>query len=108
MAKEVIKVFPEEMTKRTQYRMLEGTDSQKMSTAVDSVLNVKAWMLHKDEDTEVLTVETEDGELFATISTIFIKQFKGIVEFFGEDVGEIKVDSATSRAGRTYLTCSVF
>lgn len=108
MAKEIIKVFPEDMSSRTQYKMIEGTSSHKMSDAVDSVLDVKAWMLHVDDDTEVLTIETTDGEVFATISQVFIRQFKGIVEFFGSDVGEIKVDSGKSRAGRTYLTCSVF
>ena len=108
----IIKKFPEDMDARTMYKLVKSADIKRMVDAEDSVLDVKAWIKYVDERTDeeynVLSLETTDGEIFATISNIFITEFDNLVEFFGDDIGEIKVVSGKSRAGRKYITCTVF
>ena len=110
--KEVVKRFPEDLDKRTEYMMME--DSKRMIDAEGSVLNVKAWINyvddagdHSPEFTEKLVLKTEDGEVFGTISQTFINKFKDMVEHFGDDIGAIKVFTRQSKQGRTYVTCTV-
>lgn len=107
----IINKFPEDMDNRTQYKLIKSP-AKKMSDAVDSLLEVKSWILYEDlsntgEVIEVLSIQTEDGEIFATISDIFKKEFGEIVKFFGNDVGMIKVIGRISRSGRKYITCMV-
>ncbi len=110
---ELIKAFPEDLDKRTIYKMMKSPEVKRMSDADGSVLEVKAWITYSDADNrtgetrEILTILTEDGELFATVSGVFQREFKDIVKYFGEDVGAIKISSGKSKAGRQFLTCSV-
>ena len=109
---EVVKKFPETMDARTEYKLVKAP-AKRMSDAVDSVLEVKSWLLASEADTvtgepkEILTIETNDGELFSTISSPFMREFADIVKFFGDDVGAIKVIERVSRAGRKYLICVI-
>ena len=110
---EVIKKFPETMDARTSYKMMKSPEVKKMSDAEDSILEVKAWLKYTDIDTktgevnEILTLETVDGEMFATVSDTFKREFDDIVSFFGDDVGAIRVIGGTSKAGRKFITCTV-
>lgn len=109
---EVIKKHPEDMNKREEYKLMNSNETKKMSDAEGSVLNPKAWVLYEDttptgEIKKVITLITEDGEIFGTISESFINAFERIVDFFGGEIGEIKVVSGTSKAGRTYITCDI-
>lgn len=104
---EVIKKFPETMDTRSQFRMMKSPEVKKMITAEDSILEVKSWLMFKDGDVTVLSLETTDGEMFGTISESFMKAFEEIVLFFGDDIGAIKVVSGNSKAGRKYITCTV-
>lgn len=103
--------FPETMDNRKQFAMMTSNTSKAMQTLTDTVIEPEAWILYEREDqngepVEVLTLAAE-GELFSTISATFIKRFKEIYEFLGKDVGELKVISGKSKAGRTYITCDV-
>ena len=108
----IIQKFPEDMDARTMYKLVKSTDIKRMVDAEDSVIDVKSWIKYTDERNEeeynVLALETADGEVFATISNIFITEFDNIVEFFGSNIGEIKVISGKSRAGRKFITCTIF
>ena len=110
---ELIKAFPEELDQRTIYKMMNSPDVNKMSDAEGSVLEVAAWIAYNDTDSrtgeirEILTILTTDGEMFATVSGVFQREFKDITEFFGDDVGAIKVISGKSKAGRNFITCCV-
>ena len=104
---EVIKKFPETMDARTQFKMMKSPEVKKMIDADGSILEVKSWVMFKDTNYTVLTLETVDGEMFGTISETFMKSFEEIVSFFGDDVGSLKVISGTSKAGRQYITCTV-
>ena len=110
---ELTKAFPAELDQRTIYKMMKSPDVKKMSDADGSVLEVAAWIVYTDTDSrtgevrEILTIQTTDGEMFGTVSGVFQREFKDITKFFGDDVGEIKVISGKSKAGRSFITCSV-
>ena len=110
---ELVKKFPETLDNRSVYKLLKSPEIKKMSDADGSILEVAAWIVYKDYDSrtdeqrEILTLATTDGEMFATVSSTFMKEFAEIVKYFGDDVGAIKVVSGKSKAGRTYITCTV-
>ena len=110
---ELIKAFPAELDQRTIYKMMKSPDVKKMSDADGSLLEVSAWIVYTDVDSgtgevrEILTIQTTDGEMFGTVSGVFQREFKDITKFFGDDVGTIKVISGKSKAGRSFITCSV-
>ena len=109
---EIIKQYPQDLSNRQAYKMMKSPEVKKMSDADGSVLEVAAWVKYTDVDQktgevkEILTLETVDGEMFGTVSNTFQREFNDIVEFFGEDVGSIKVTSGTSKAGRNFITCT--
>lgn len=110
---ELKKKFPQELDQRTVYKMMKSPDVKKMMDAEGSLLEVAAWIAYDDVDSktdeirEILTVMTTDGEMFGTVSAVFQREFKDIVNFFGDDVGIIKVISGKSNSGRNFITCSV-
>lgn len=110
---EVTAKFPQSMDARTQYKLMKSPLVKKMSDAVDSVIEVKAWLSYTDVDSktgelrEILTLETTDGEMFGTVSATFRREFADIVNFFGEDVGAIQIVGGKSKAGRDFITCTV-
>lgn len=104
---EIINKYPAEMDVRTEYKLLKSSDIKAMKDAEDSILSVKAWINYLDDDKEVLAIETGDGEVFATISKVFIPEFLTLVEVFGADLDEIKVFAKTSRAGRKFISCTI-
>lgn len=109
----VVAKFPADMDTRTQYKLMHSPEVKKMSEAVDSILEVKAWLAYTDTDSktgeerEILALQTVDGELFGTVSATFRREFADIVKFFGDDVGAIKVIGGKSKAGRNFITCTV-
>lgn len=110
---EIIRQYPEELNKKTAYKMMRSPEIKKMMDADGSILELVSWVLYNDTDEqtgeikEVLSILTADMEMFGTISPTFIKDFKEIADYFGDDVGNIKVISGKSKNGRTYITCSV-
>ena len=108
----IVKKFPEEMDARTQYKLMKSPDIKRMVDAEDSILDVKSWIMYTDDadgkEKALLSIETTDGEIFVTMSKIFSEEFKAITEVFGDDIGEIKVVSGWSKAGRKFITCTVY
>ena len=104
---EIIKKYPETMDNRTAFKLMKSPEVKKMIAAENSILEVAEWLMFTDTNYTVLTVKTDDGEMFGTISETFIKAFDEIVSFFGNDVGAIKVIKGTSKNGREYITCTV-
>ena len=110
---EVIKKFPETIDARTANKLMKSPEVKKMSEAEGSVLQIQSWVQYNSPDREtgevkeVIAIETPDGELFATISATFREEFLDMVNYFGSDLGAIKVIAGTSQAGRKYITCSI-
>ena len=110
---EVIKKFPEDMDPKTAYKLMKSPEVKKMSEAEGSILEIDSWIHYNSPDREtgeikeVIAIATPDGELFATISNTFREEFTDMVNYFGPDLGAIKVIAGTSKAGRKYITCSI-
>ena len=110
---EILKMHPEDMDRRTSYKIMNSNEACKMSDAEGSVLDVKAWVIYNDTDEKtgeikkVVSLMTDDGEIFGTISGTFIREFEKIADHCGNHCGSIKVISGTSKAGRTYITCDI-
>ena len=55
---------------------------------------------------KVLVIEAA-GEMFGTISKTFIREFTALVDEMGEDLGDIKIITGTSKKGRDYVSCEL-
>lgn len=101
-----------ELTKEEKYFLTKAQDVQKMTEAVDQTLDLVAWAIYKDynsdgEEVELFSMLTEDGDKFATNSSTFISAFREILDIFEpSEVKRIKVMSGTSKNNRTYVTCA--
>lgn len=108
---EVIKQYPAEMSKREAFSLMTTDRTQKMMDLEGAVINPEAWILYTEanqdgEVVEVLSIRSE-GTVYGTISPTFIRRFKQMVDYLGDEVGEIIICSGTSKNGRKYLTCDL-
>ena len=111
----ILNSYPEEMKTSEKYLLTMSPETQKMSIAVGSRLEIKAYCLYEDNDKdgnpqEILAVLTPENECFATNSATFIRDFFRMIDLYadnGEMIDAIKVITGTSKAGRTFITCSI-
>lgn len=98
------------------FALTKSADVQKLSDAKGEILNLTKYIVYSDEDihgnpTQVLSLETDKGEKYATNSKTFIRNFVDILDIFeaGGDPAPSRfvVGYAKSKAGREYLTCNV-
>lgn len=111
MARTMIKTSGD-LTKREQFLLCNNPATKKMSDAVGMQLPVAKWALFSDEQEnkepmDVLAVKTADGEYYATNSSTFIKDFFKIVDIFGDELPDIVIFDGESKAGRTFITCTI-
>lgn len=101
-----------ELSKEEKYFLTKAQDVQKMTEAVGQTLDLDAWAIYKDhnsdgEEVELFSMLTEDGDKFATNSQTFISAFREILDIFEpEEIKRIKVMDGTSKNNRTYVTCA--
>lgn len=104
-------VYPKDMDKRTAYRLTRA-NAKKVVDAAGSVITPSAYVLYEDEDIKsgelktVLTFEA-DGEVFGTISPVFIREFMDAANYFGGEIGSIKILTGETKNGREFVTCEV-
>lgn len=105
----------ENLSAKDVYNLTKSPRSQKMRSAVDSRIEVARWALYQDADKktgelrEVLSIETPEGEIFATNSPTFKDAFLDILDIFrdmGESVHAITVITGVSKSGREFVTCT--
>ena len=114
------KLYPENMNIKERYALTKSPKIQRMSDVVGSVIAVKAYALYTDEDKDgnprdILSLMDQDGDVYATNSVSFIREFADIVSMceqcdgldLTEALSSIEIMSGTSKAGRTYLTCAM-
>lgn len=90
-----------------------------MSPKADSVKNhvgerieVYAWLMFEDVDKKtgevhsVLSVLTQENEVFSTISPTFQADFMDMAELFHNDFA-FEIISGKSKAGRDFVTCAL-
>lgn len=91
------------------YQLTLSPEIQKMRDIVDAELTIVNYCIYTDNDSDgkeqtLLSVMTDDGDVYATNSGTFIRSFKKIVEMLGTPK-RIKIVSGTSKAGRAYIDC---
>lgn len=109
----VLKTIPEEMSNKQLYDLTMSPKIQKMKDAKGTVLELAAVCMYEDVDSKsgelrtVLSMQTVDGETFATNSPTFQQDFQRMLDMFGDDgVTAIEVISGYSKAGREFITCA--
>ena len=101
-----------ELTKEEKYFLTKAQDVQKMTEAIDQIVDLKAWAIYTDKDKDGKEVElfamlTEDDDKFATNSATFIGAFREILDIFEPgEVKRLKIMNGTSKNGRTFVTCA--
>lgn len=106
---EIIKVKPDNLLTNALERYAITTAPGHNLAKIDAdSFRVKAWAIFKDGDgeraREVLAIQSEDGDVYRTISAIFKKSFINIVENFVE-YPVIAVAHGTSKNGRDFIDC---
>ena len=102
-------------TPAEKYIMTRGAETQKMRDAVGQEFKVKKVLLYtevnaKEVEQTVMSVMTEDNDVYATNSRTFISELDAMITIFDgklEDLPLIRVLSGTSKAGRSYITCTL-
>lgn len=102
--------YPEQMDSKLKYDLMRSPKIQKLSLCKGQVLDVEAYVLREDENqegeaVEVLSMRTPEGELYATNSKTFIREFEAIIECARPPFA-VEVIDGVSRAGRHYVTCA--
>jgi len=102
-----------ELTPKEVYLLTMSPETQKMSDAEGSIIEIDASITYSDinskgEEQTLLTIKTPEGETFSTNSPTFIEDFRKMNELFqgmGEKVNAIKVSSGMSKNDRKFITC---
>lgn len=102
------------LTAKDIYALCMNPKTQKMKDFKDVRIPIQNWAIFEDVDKktgelhEILSIQTPDGEVYATNSTTFKDDFLNMLDLFvsmGETVPAILVISGTSKAGREFITC---
>lgn len=102
------------LTMAEMYRLTKSPEIAKLSTVKGQEIEIDKFIVHEDAnaDGEVVVIaafETAQGELFATNSKTFTRDFLDIVTMC-EETGApmpkvIKVLEKTGKSGRAYIQC---
>lgn len=105
-----------ELSTEEKYFLTMSPEIEKMSNIKGQTLSIDSWVIYTDNkstDAEegksetILSIKTTLGEVFATNSATFIKEFERIIDLFKSDnmdVNFIKVAGGTSKSGREFIT----
>lgn len=103
-----------ELTAAEIYTMTKSARINKVSESVDSTLEIDAYLLYEDEQedriTEILSILTTDGKVYATNSPTFQREFNDLVTIFEltkEALPPIKIVEGLSKSGRTFYRCDI-
>lgn len=108
---QIIKMFPEQLSNEQKYQLIRSPKIGKMSDVKGQRLQVTAYMLREDakQDGEVqliCSILTADGDMYATNSSTFIREFEAIIECVGDQPFALDVLDGVSRNGRHFVTCA--
>ena len=96
------------------YDLTKSPAIKKLSTIKGETRHISCAVIYEDtkpsgEIQKVFSFRCADtGDIFATNSATFIRDFedaRDLLKEFNEEIHTIVVDSGTSRAGRTYISC---
>lgn len=112
---EIIKTSIPQTAVEEIYILTSSPRIKKMSEIVGSTLTVSDYCIYTDTDasgnpmTIVSIKNVKNDEIYATNSKSFTREFSKILDITNEQIigKEIIVLSGTSKAGRTFITCSL-
>ena len=96
------------------YKLSKSSEIAKLSTVKGEEIDIAAFLVYEDESadgkvTTVASFETEQGELYASNSVTFVRDFRDIlamcVEAGAPMPTRIKVLPKVGKSGREYLQC---
>lgn len=108
-----IKTASKELNAKERYFLTMAPNIGKMKNVIGQRLEVDAWCIYEDTNSDgklqtILSIKTSDGDVYATNSDTFIREFARMQEVFrevGETVDAIEVIAGKSKAGRDFITC---
>ena len=104
-----VRCMPEEQAENKMfiYGVLNSRKGSKMSDIDPTwVVRAKGFIMGRDDatDKDLLAVITENGEVFYTVSKVFISQFIDCVDTLETSNLSFKVGRAKNKSGREYIT----
>ena len=103
--------------KRALYRMTRGESEKVQDLHDNDVIAVENYCLYLDDKIDdktgesfqqpVLTITTQTGRKFATISPSFIREFEVIVDLMDGEAFEVRILKRKSRNNREFITCEL-
>lgn len=107
-------MMTEGLTAKEKYALSYNQGINKMSDHVGERITIDKFMMYEDEDEDgirtILSILAENGQVYATNSPTFIRDFTRIVEMFtadDEELPEILIYGGTSKNDREFIACSV-
>lgn len=103
-----------ELTMAQLYKLSKSPEIAKLSTVKGEEIEIAAFLVYEDESadgnvTTVASFETEQGELYASNSVTFVRDFRDILAMCAEADApmpkKIKVLPKVGKSGREYLQC---
>ena len=103
-----------ELTAAEIYKMTKSASINKVSENTDATFEIDAYLIYEDEKedsiTEILSILTTGGEVYATNSPTFQREFNDLVSIFEltkEALPPIKIVEGISKSGRTFYRCDI-
>lgn len=103
-----------ELTAAEIYKMTKSAGINKVSENTGVTFEIDAYLIYEDEKedsiSEILSILTTDGEVYATNSPTFQRELNDIVSIFEltkEALPPIKIVEGISKSGRTFYRCDL-
>lgn len=105
-----------ELTTEEKYFLTMSPEIEKMSDIKGQTIGIESWVIYEDQKSmdpdsgkieRILSIKTPLGEVFATNSATFIREFERIIDLFSADgtpVNYVKIGGGTSKSGREFIT----
>lgn len=96
------------------YDLMKSPAIRKMSSIVGETRNIACAVIYEDVKNEgdiqkILSFRCKDsGEVFATNSPTFIRDFedaRDMMAEFNEEIHTVRIEGGTSRSGRNFISC---
>lgn len=107
----IVAQYPENLSAKNKYDLMRSPKTQRMQDMKGQRLEVSAYMIREETNSEgevttIVTVKTKDGDLVATNSKTFLREFEAIIECVGCAEFALDVMDGVSRNGHHYVTCA--
>ena len=103
-----------ELTAAEIYKMTKSASIKRVSDSTGETFEVDAYLAYEDEKedsiSEILSILTKDGDVYATNSSTFQREFNDLVSIFEltkEALPPIKIVEGISKSGRTFYRCDL-